>query len=346
MAVGRWFRVYDDIINDPKVLKLSLDERWYWIAMLCIASKHSGKLPPADDLAFLLRVKVQQAAAIIARLERAGLLDKVDGGFVPHNWDGRQYLTDVKDPTAAHRSKRYRDRKAGRDATHRDDRDATRDVTRDARDAAESVKRPDTDTEADTEQNRAEKKEPRARALVPLGWPPDFFEQFWLKYPNKVDKAGALKALTRVGNKGAVPWQTIMDGLNRYAAKADDRPWCNPTTWINQARWEEQHATVRTNNGFRIGNTRRAGHDAILASATRKARKLDQQDGLARSENQIEPASRIDAHNDRTRGDGTAFGGDQGDHHGLEFDPCRVLEGEIIAPDKNAACVPDSGQLV
>jgi hypothetical protein len=333
--------VYDDIINDPKVLKLSLDERWFWIATLCIASKHSGKLPPADDLAFLLRVKVQQAAAIIARLERAGLLDKVDGGFVPHNWEGRQYLTDVKDPTAAHRSKRYRDRKAGRDAPHRDDRDATRDVTRDARDAAESVKRPDTDTDAD-----AEKGDRRASALVPPGWPEDFFEQFWRKYPNKVDKQGALRLLTRAGKKRRVPWQTIMDGLDRYIAKTDDRPWCNPTTWINQSRWEEQHATVRSNNGFESGNTRRIGHDAILASATRKARKLDQQDGLARSEDPTEPPGRNDAHGERTCGAGAAFGGDQDDHHRLEFDHGRVLEGEVIAPDKNAARVPDFGQLV
>jgi hypothetical protein len=198
----------------------------------------------------------------------------------------------------------------------------------------------------DARSQTPEKEGTRASALVLSGWPADFFEQFWEKYPNKVDKAGALKVLTKVGNKGAVPWQTIMDGLNRYIAKTDDRPWCNPTTWINQARWEEQHATARPNNGFRIGNTRRTGHDAILASATRKARKFDQQDGLARSENQIEPASQIDAHNDRTRGDGTAFGGDQGNHHGLEFDPGGVLEGEIIAPDKNASRVPDSGQLI
>jgi hypothetical protein len=30
----------------------------------------------------------------------------------------------------------------------------------------------------------------------------------------------------------------------RYAAKTDDRPWCNPETWINQGRWEDRPASV------------------------------------------------------------------------------------------------------
>jgi hypothetical protein len=350
----QWFRFYGDAINDPKILKLPEVTRWRWVALLSAASKNNGIVPAADDLALMLRLSMQHTLELITTLEKANLIDKTETGYAPHNWMGRQYKIDGADPTAAQRNKRYRDRlRNERNVTHRndgnvtasDDRNETAGGDRNGRVATVSVTRPDTEADTETEQNRPEKKEPRASALGPPGWPVDFFEQFWGVYPSKVDKAGALKALTRVGNKGAVPWQTIMDGLNRYIAKTDDRPWCNPTTWIDQSRWEEQHATVRSNNGFRIGNTRRAGHDAILASATRKARKLDQQDGLAWSENQTELAERIDADRDRACRDGAAFGSNQRDHHGIEFEHGGVLEGEIIAPDENAARVPDVGQL-
>jgi hypothetical protein len=95
---------------------------------------------------------------------------------------------------------------------------------------------------------KPEKEGSREVALVPSGWPTDWFDQFWEKYPNKVDPKGSKKKLAKAGNAG-IDFKIIMDGLNAYVAKTDDRPWCNPTTWINQARWDEQHATVRPNNG-------------------------------------------------------------------------------------------------
>jgi len=117
----RWFRLYDDTINDPKILKLPEATRWHWVAMLCIASKNDGNLPPLDDMAIQLRTTAAKATEIIAALVKAGLLDKTETGFAPHNWNGRQYKNDVTDRTAASRAKKYRDRK--RDASRRDDRD-------------------------------------------------------------------------------------------------------------------------------------------------------------------------------------------------------------------------------
>ncbi len=116
-----WFRIHDDVINDPKVLKLPEATRWHWLAVLCVASKHDGILPPTSDLALLLRVTPAKAGTIIAALVNAKLLDFEGGQYHPHNWKGRQYKTDAADPTAASRAKKYRDRK--RDG-HRDDRDA------------------------------------------------------------------------------------------------------------------------------------------------------------------------------------------------------------------------------
>lgn len=89
-----WFRMYSSVINDPKVMKLPEATRWHWVAFLCVASDNGGKLPLAADLAFSLRMTEQRAASLVAELHRAGLLDKTDDGFAPHNWAGRQYQSD------------------------------------------------------------------------------------------------------------------------------------------------------------------------------------------------------------------------------------------------------------
>ena len=132
--MSRWFRVYDDVINDPKILKLPDESRWHWIALLCIASKNEGALPSTEDVAISLRVKPASAAAIIAGMKNAGLLDLVDDRYVPHNWDGRQFKSD----TSNERVKRYRQRKCN---------------------VTETVTVTPPDTEADTE---AEQSRPRA----------------------------------------------------------------------------------------------------------------------------------------------------------------------------------------
>src|SRR6186713_1925318 len=102
----RWFRFYDDAVNDPKLIKLSDDIFRAWVNLLCVASKNDGVLPAVDDVAIILRVKVARAAAIITELVSFGLLDKTATGFTPHNWDGRQFKSDISNE----RVKRYRER--------------------------------------------------------------------------------------------------------------------------------------------------------------------------------------------------------------------------------------------
>lgn len=126
--------MYDDVVNDPKVLCLSSDAlRWQWVSVLCIASKNGGKLPPIAHIAVTLRLTPQRAAVVLVELHNAGLLDKQeDGSFVPHNWSGRQYKSDTSNERVA----RHRERK--RNATSNGDCNVT-------------VAPPDTETEADTE---------------------------------------------------------------------------------------------------------------------------------------------------------------------------------------------------
>lgn len=102
-----WWRFYSDAINDPKLLRLSDELFRAWTTLLCLASKNGGVLPPADDIALTLRMKPAKVAEWITKLVSSKLLDKTETGFVPHNWDVRQYKSDVS--TA--RVQRYRNAK-------------------------------------------------------------------------------------------------------------------------------------------------------------------------------------------------------------------------------------------
>jgi hypothetical protein len=104
--MSRWFRVYDDLVNDPKVQQLSPENFRYLINIWCLASKNNGALPSLADISFQLRVTLAKAAKIIATLQDAGLIDAHDSGLSPHNWDSRQFKSD----TSNDRVKRFRER--------------------------------------------------------------------------------------------------------------------------------------------------------------------------------------------------------------------------------------------
>ena len=77
------------------------------------------------------------------------------------------------------------------------------------------------------------------------------FDQFWDVYPNKVGKRIASKSFGQALKRTS--FEKLMNGLDRYINKTDDRPWCNPSTWLNQDRWEDQPSTPnqkQTTAGF------------------------------------------------------------------------------------------------
>jgi hypothetical protein len=109
--MSRWFRYYDEALDDPKVQKLDGDTFKGWVNLLCLASRHGGKLPAIADIAFALRTTEDGARTLVERLLNGGLIDKASGGadgytYAPHSWAKRQYKSD----TSNERVKRYRQR--------------------------------------------------------------------------------------------------------------------------------------------------------------------------------------------------------------------------------------------
>lgn len=83
-------------------------------------------------------------------------------------------------------------------------------------------------------------------SLARADWPADAFDRFWKAYPHKVGRKAALRAIA-VAKRTGVKFQTLMFGLDRYIAeKPPDRAWCNPATWLNQGRWDDEPAVTAT----------------------------------------------------------------------------------------------------
>jgi len=122
---GAWFRVYDEILEDPKILGLSPEVRWYYVGILAVFSKKNGRktneksskndqktnerfqkiLPNLEEIAIRLRVQKRKAERIVRELIDVGLIEELpdDQGLTVHNWDGRQWTGEAKpaNPTSS-----------------------------------------------------------------------------------------------------------------------------------------------------------------------------------------------------------------------------------------------------
>lgn len=108
-----WFRLYSELLHDPKVQTLPDAMFKAYINTLCIAGMNDprGTIPHLEDYAFLLRVNEKQAEKIRNFLKISGLLEENSDLFFIHNWDERQFESDnVTLRTQRHRAKRERSR--------------------------------------------------------------------------------------------------------------------------------------------------------------------------------------------------------------------------------------------
>lgn len=71
------------------------------------------------------------------------------------------------------------------------------------------------------------------------------FDVFWKAYPHKVGKGDAIKSFKAAIKKTTI--DEIIKAIHRYVqTKPPDRPYCNPSTWLNQERWNDEPAKPTT----------------------------------------------------------------------------------------------------
>jgi hypothetical protein len=106
----KWFRFYHDDLDDPRVQRLSGDEFKVWVNLSCLASRREerGTLPDdMDEIAFALRIGVDEAKSAVAALLSAGLLERDERGLRVTGWAERQYESDdVTKRTRRHKAKK------------------------------------------------------------------------------------------------------------------------------------------------------------------------------------------------------------------------------------------------
>lgn len=105
-----WWRAHDEAVDDPKLQRLPGELFKAWFNLVCLASRNGGKLPSFADIAFGLRKTKKEAKRVVDALIKANLFDVSETGIEPHNWNGRQYKSDV----STDRVRAFRERKRRR----------------------------------------------------------------------------------------------------------------------------------------------------------------------------------------------------------------------------------------
>lgn len=211
--MSRWFRFYDEVLDDPKVQALDAEDYRGWVNILCVASRNNGRITEGKALAFALRMSEIDAGSLVDRLLIAGLIDRVKGGangahIAPHNWAKRQYKSD----TSTDRVKRFRERSAT--------------VTETA---------PDTDTDTDKKEEVFCPKPVRTRKAYS-----GEFERFWSDFPtdplmSKKDASAAFEKLDADDRKKLF---LSLANFRAYCAKQTDYRPVHAVRYITQRRFD------------------------------------------------------------------------------------------------------------
>jgi len=164
--MARWFRMHESVLDDYKVQQRLSDAMFRaWVNLLCLTCRCDGTLPGLADIAFALRLSQKETAKVLDALKAVELVDEIEGTLQPHNWNGRQYKSDVSNE----RVKRHRQRRRNADGN------VTSTVT---------VTASETETDTETEQTQKVSKSARAPRIpkpeaanakfkLPAEWRPD-----------------------------------------------------------------------------------------------------------------------------------------------------------------------------
>ena len=111
MKANPWFRFYTEAIDDEKLGLLAFEDRWHFVALLCLKGK--GVLDGEPDLSLLARkvalklgLTVAELENVVTRLSSMGLINAQT--FQPKAWDERQMQSD----SSSERVAKYRAKKA------------------------------------------------------------------------------------------------------------------------------------------------------------------------------------------------------------------------------------------
>ena len=258
---SRWFRVYDESVDDPKLQMLSDKQHRFLFNCWCMASKNGGYIPPVPEIAWRLRLPESKVAALIADLHERNLLEREADTFTPHNWSNRQFDSDV----STGRVRAFRERQRNSQGTYTE-LDETVSAT-----VSETAPDTDTETETDTytenpqtpapkngacvdiaqrnsEPNSRKRRAPRTTEEIraALGDRLPWWENFWKEFPCHEAMNEAMDAFERKIHTRDVA-VAVFQGAKAYAARARADPTMKlkyGQGWINRERWTDENKII------------------------------------------------------------------------------------------------------
>jgi len=224
-----WIKLYTEFVNDPKMRRLTLEQRGLWISILCLAgqSPRFGSLYLSEKIPYTIpdivdavgiRGDVKRVNEFVTNsLNQFDLLDMIQhderGGIMIKNFakrQGSEHPAMVRERVMRHRLKQ----------------NGNGDVT--------AVTGLDIDKDIDKDKD-------------------SLFEQFWLAYPNKKEKKKAREKYMRIVAKKPGLHPTIMAALEAQKkspqwTKDGGRYVPHPTTWLNGERWNDEVEVAKSKN--------------------------------------------------------------------------------------------------
>jgi hypothetical protein len=200
----RWFRMYAEAIDDPKLRLLAFEDRWHYVAVLCMKAEgmldeHRSSPNFGRMVAAKLGLAARDADEVRRRLVEVEIIDE---NWQPTGWDRRQYASD----TSADRTRKWREKNQQDIAVKRHS-----DVT---------VTPPDTDTDTDSSSS---KKKARKRAFVR----PSVEEVagYCRKRGNSIDPEEFVDHYTANGwKRGKTPIQDWEAAVRTWEKRANEKP--------------------------------------------------------------------------------------------------------------------------
>lgn len=236
MSERPWLKWYpSDWRADPRLRTCSLTARGLWTEMICLmheAEPYGSLLVNAapvseKQLASLVGASAREVRNCLHELEAAGVFS-VDNGVMFSRRMRRDH------------EKAERDKANGKGGGNPRLKHGVN-----PEDKAQRLEARNQKLEPDQERSDGSLRSPVARADANR----DAFDEFWKLYPNKVGKQAAYKAFVKSAKSGAVTFDRMLFALTAYVNKTDDRPWCNPATWLNEGRWDDQPTPEVQRNG-------------------------------------------------------------------------------------------------
>lgn len=256
MSSTRFLKFYpSDWRGDPALSICSLAARGLWIEMICIMHEADpygtlsfrGKPIGSELLARMASLPVGEVEQALAELREAGVFDVQKNGVIFSRKMKRARKMREKGEENARKRWDRTHKQLSENKGKKPNPNGIPNTPARAR-SRPRYQKPDEFSDAGASSNPSlfsdtDVSSNREHAGALSNGVGSAFDAFWRRYPHKVGKGAAEQAFAKAVK--ATPVATIMAGLERYAAKTDDRPWCNPTTFLNQRRWDDQPATPR-----------------------------------------------------------------------------------------------------